>query len=542
MDSTHRLATLFGTSHKMISKILKETGVKMNNRGNQVSTIINYEDKKYNDHKTFLTCPVTNKQFYDTINKSGSLSKHLKELYPDIIIPSFYYSKKFYQEYGYNWFDEYFILGDTVEKETIKCKLCDWRTIDITNKSGVYQNHLNKCHKIDVNDYINKFPNEIKYFKSYKNDIDKDTFLSEVRNFVKCPICHKKFKVISNTHVKSHNMTFPEFRLKYPNSKILSERSLKLYSDNYDNCRPKIHSFTSRGEKEVKEFIESLGFKCTKKRYGQLIPNGEIDISIDEKKICIEYNGNFWHTDKFGGKSEKYHLNKLIAAKENGFNLIHIFEDEWNNNKDKVKNKLKSILGIDDRIKIRTSKCTIQEISSEDKNLFLNNFHIQGSDKASIKLGAYYGDELIAVMTFSNNRNMTKKFTQINEFNLSRFATNSLYKCIGIGGKLLKYFISNYKPSKIISFADRRWTIDETNNLYTKLGFKLISVTQPNYWYYNSKVDRFKRFHKFGFGKNKLISKYGADPNMSEWSIMQSLGYDRIWDCGLFKYELVVDK
>jgi len=44
------------------------------------------------------------------------------------------------------------------------------------------------------------------------------------------------------------------------------------------------------------------------------------------------------------------------------------------------------------------------------------------------------------------------------------------------------------------------------------------------------------RLHRFNFPKHKLV-KMGHDSNLTEWEIMQTLGYDRIWDCGHLKFE-----
>jgi hypothetical protein len=73
---------------------------------------------------------------------------------------------------------------------------------------------------------------------------------------------------------------------------------------------------------------------------------------------------------------------------------------------------------------------------------------------------------------------------------------------------MLKMFINEFKPESIVSFADRRWTPNADNNLYTKLGFELTNIVKPNYYYYNSKINRLKRFHKFGFGKQSLKKRY----------------------------------
>ena len=108
--------------------------------------------------------------------------------------------------------------------------------------------------------------------------------------------------------------------------------------------------------------------------------------------------------------------------------------------------------------------------------------------------------------------------------------------CQGIGGKLFKYFIKNYNPEYVKSFADRRWCVDENNNLYTKLGFKIDSILNPDYKYYNEKVNKYDRIHKFNFRKQILHKKYGLPITITENKMAEELGYSKIWDCGLIKY------
>lgn len=123
-----------------------------------------------------------------------------------------------------------------------------------------------------------------------------------------------------------------------------------------------------------------------------------------------------------------------------------------------------------------------------------------------------------------------------NKWNLNRFATNDKYFIYGIGGKLLKYFTTNYKFDEIKSFAERRLTPNYNNNLYTKIGFTMTDIQSPDYRYYNQKVDRYKRFHKFNFRKQILNKKYGFPLTMTETEMTKKLGYSKIWDCGLIKY------
>ena len=78
--------------------------------------------------------------------------------------------------------------------------------------------------------------------------------------------------------------------------------------------------------------------------------------------------------------------------------------------------------------------------------------------------------------------------------------------------------------------------MDENNNLYTKLGFKIDSILNPDYKYYNEKVNKYDRIHKFNFRKQILHKKYGLPITITENKMAEELGYSKIWDCGLIKY------
>lgn len=464
-----------------------------------------------------LKCKKTGKIFKDIENKSGCLTKHIKkEGLNDIDILS------------------NFIVMDSPHKDVRGCKLCDWTTTDVDNKTGCFENHIKKEHSITIDEYLEQFNDDIIYHKNYISKKNRNEHFTIEENFVICKVCGVKMKTISNTHLKKHNLSVLEYKLKYPNDSLVSNEKLEEFKKNLSNSNLMVKkSFKSKGENDLFDFIKSLNINVVqtyRKANGQ-----EIDIFLPDYNIGIEFNGLFWHTEEYG-KNKTYHLNKTINSYKYNIKLIHIFEDEWVNKREIVKKKIKHILNLSSDIKIHGRKCSIKPIKSKIKNDFLNDNHIQGEDRSNIHLGAFNGEELVAVMCFNKKRNMTKN--NDNEWELSRFATK--YIIFGIAGKLLKYFINEYKPKSIFSFADRRWTIDIDNNLYTKLGFKLVSILEPNYWYYHNLKDRYKRLHKFNYGKSKLIKKHPEYSHMSEWEIMKKLGYMKIWDCGLLKYEIKV--
>ena len=91
--------------------------------------------------------------------------------------------------------------------------------------------------------------------------------------------------------------------------------------------------------------IELLNFVKTyfpnAKRDRNLIYPLEVDILIEDIKLAIEYDGSYWHSTEF--KPANYHLMKTQLCNEKGYRLIHIWEDEWKFDKDKIKERLHQI-------------------------------------------------------------------------------------------------------------------------------------------------------------------------------------------------------
>ncbi len=296
------------------------------------------------------------------------------------------------------------------------------------------------------------------------------------------------------------------------------------------NCYSK-NSYVSSYENELKEFLLTK-FKEEEilTSYRGLIQNDnnrwlELDIYIPDKKVAIEFNGLYWHSENILKDPMNYHLDKTNKCLDKNVQLIHIFEDEWVLKKDIIKNVIIQKLGINNTKRIHARKCEIKEIDVKTKNIFLDNYHLQGQDKSNIKLGAFYNNELIAVMTFGYG-NITRGGNPNNKliFELTRFATNHSYHIPGIASKLLSYFKRNYDWEQIFSYADRRWS---QGNLYHKLGFELQHKTKPDYWY----VDGINRIHRYNLRKTINDPK-----DVPEWVLRQNEGYYRIWDCGKIKF------
>jgi hypothetical protein len=240
----------------------------------------------------------------------------------------------------------------------------------------------------------------------------------------------------------------------------------------------------------------------------------------NERKIGLKFVG-LHHS------SGKWSLLNAVTKNESGYTPIVIFEDEYIQRSEIVKDKIWNILGLNgNKPRVYARKCVIDRIG--DKAVvsdFINKYHIQGYSSSSLAYGAYYNGALIAVMTFIKESDC---------WNLNRFCTDIRYCCPGVASRLFKRFVKDIRPQRVKSFLDRRWCFNDETNLYTKLGFKLVKTLSPDYRYTNGHGER---CHKFGFRKNSLHKKYGLPLWMTEREMTEFLGYYKIWDCGLYRYE-----
>ena len=529
------LALKYHVGKKKIKEILTKYNISSKKKGGQnlkVNNVISdWRINKFKEVEGKHYIAIDKRNGFTTKdyeNKAGVLTTYINKEY-NVEIPTLYFRRRYYMETGNYWWEQWFDIKLVDNAETKKCPYCDWETVDIYNKSGMFETHLLKTHGITKLDYLKEFPQEKEYFIAVDPKINRQ-FETDKNKFVICKVCGKKLGRIDTQHLKIHNMSKIEYIEKYGTDNLVSKEyhDKMVESVNIANINM---TFTknSKSELEIKDFIESGGLECRSDRH---ILNGrEIDIFIPEKNIGIEYNGNKWHTEWFAKKDKNYHLFKMEECREKGVGLITIFEDEYELHKEIVLNKLTHILNIGNEHtpKLYGRKCQIKEIYSYIAEDFLNVNHIQGFVKSTLFLGAFYNENVVGVMSFTKQAD--------NNWELTRLATDIKYNCCGVGGKLFNYFIKNYDFNEIKSFADRRWTLDENNNIYTKLGFVFHSFTKPNYTYYNANVNRYKRFHKFNFRKDKLVKKYSQlNPRMTETEMVKELGYDRIWDCGLIKY------
>jgi hypothetical protein len=288
-------------------------------------------------------------------------------------------------------------------------------------------------------------------------------------------------------------------------------------------CYPTSVEYKSKEELELLAYVKSIYPGNVISGDRRSINPYEIDILLPELKIGIEYCGLYWHSENSGKKSWNYHYRKFDAARNKNIRLITIFSDEWAFKKETLKQYLAVTLG-QQSASIWARKCNFQKISHTDAKTFLAEYHmLSAPQRMSWTGGLTLNGTLEGVMCFKKH--------SAGEYELTRFATKT--HVVGAASKLLKTFIQEVSPAEIFSFSDNRFS---QGAVYKTLGFEQTGIVPPMQSY----VENYSaRHHKRSMKKGKLLRDYPhLDQKLSEWALLQSLGYDRIWDCGKIKWTL----
>jgi len=272
----------------------------------------------------------------------------------------------------------------------------------------------------------------------------------------------------------------------------------------------KCSSVVSSVEIEIADWIKRLGVyvKCNQRGLFKN-SNFEADIVIPSKKIIIEYNGSIWHSEKFA-RSLYNIFEKTKMANKAGYRCIHIREDLYLKNPERVKSLLKSALGLfDNKIGARqTEKRTLTLQEYKD----LCGDHLQGYRSAKVKKGLFYKGKLVACIGYNNSGE------------LIRYVVKNGWLVLGALPKLLK------GETVTFSFCDLSFFTGES---YYKAGFKLEYITKPNYIYVKSNMVR-SRQQMMKHKLHKLFDNF--DSNLTEVQNCNNNGWFRLFDAGNAKF------
>lgn len=424
------------------------------------------------------------------------------------------------------------------------------------SKYGVEYNSQLESNKIKVKQTNIKRYGGTGYESIYINDKIKETNIKRygTENISKSEYNRLKIKnMLRSRSIKAHKrligytddgkwiMKCPHNSCNKCQEKLYITHAGREYDRNKANLEPctilnPINSNMSSLEEFVKNILNNNHIEYCHNVVGLIDGRKELDIYIPSKNIAIECNGIYWHSTF--EKTKQYHQNKTSECLKHNIKLLHIWEDWIKNKPEIVESILLNKLGLINN-SIYARKCIIKEIDSKTCNEFLDKNHIQGRSVASIRLGLYYNNELVSLMTFSQPRiNMGGK-NHKQQWELVRFCNKLNTRVVGGASKLLKYFIKIYHPTSIVSFSMNDIS---DGNLYKQLGFKTDGIITHSYWYIEPGT--LKRYHRSSFTKQQIVKRGWKDKVDNTWTevgAMEEQGYFKIYDSGQMKYVLELE-
>ena len=247
--------------------------------------------------------------------------------------------------------------------------------------------------------------------------------------------------------------------------------------------------------------------------------NRVFDFKCENNLIEIDpypTHNSTWGIFSDGPMDKYYHRDKSQLAEENGYRCIHVWD--WDD-------KAKIVKLLLPRKRVFARKCTVREVDLNTTREYLNEHHLQGYAKDEIRIGLYYNDELVSIMTFGKPR-----YNKKCDYELIRYCSS--YDVVGGAEKLFSHFIKDYNPNQVVSYCDKS---KFTGNTYIKLGFKFISNTVSKHWY-NPKTDIHvtdNLLRQRGFDQ-LFGTSYGK--GTSNEALMLEAGFVEIFDAGQTTY------
>lgn len=185
----------------------------------------------------------------------------------------------------------------------------------------------------------------------------------------------------------------------------------------------------------------------------------------DKNPFCV-FVVSYYHLIN---REENWLFKKMIEENKKGISMFFVIDIFWYYQKDIILNILKYRTNLyRNPIKIGARQIKIKEIAAKEANRFLETYHAHGVRASSIKLGIYYKDELVSVMSFG------KPFLSGNAHNVDlefhRHCVKPNYTIIGLIDKVMKYLLNNYKVETVLHYKENLYYNDAEAR--TKDGYK----------------------------------------------------------------------
>jgi hypothetical protein len=242
-------------------------------------------------------------------------------------------------------------------------------------------------------------------------------------------------------------------------------------------------------EKSIVNFIKSLNVNYLL-RTRTVIPPYELDVYIPEYNLAIECNGTFWHSTTIN-KNTNYHYNKSKLCEEKGIRLIHIFEYEWNNQRQRLilENIIRDALN-KNTYNINIKECTYVLDNSQTISKFLRHNCILDNIEYNDTICIYHKDNLLAVLPIVITNYNIDVIICCNKLGYSLYGDlTDIFKYIRkTFNKPVRYFVHNnyFCSENVCSISNIKYLCDKisyTTKIMDNKEFRIFNAGIKEYLY-----------------------------------------------------------
>ena len=286
----------------------------------------------------------------------------------------------------------------------------------------------------------------------------------------------------------------------------------------------KQHYNQSTIETEVYKWIKELGVEAIQGFVGAFDDKKEIDVYVPSKKVGIEINGLYWHSEQF--REKYYHAQKRVQSHIEGLRLIQITDKQWKEKNEICKSIILNALGMSQRIGARKCKVERYKHTTNEITAFFERSHMEGFVGGSDYIILRYEGEIVAGVIIGRSR-----FHKENKAEVLRYVCKNGTQIQGAFNRLIgEYRKTNSEP--LFSYVNLSLFNASLYKVNPKWHFK--GYTDIGYCWTdgNEVVSRYKAMPK---RMKEWLKNY--DPQKGEVENMWANGYYRYYDCGNAIYE-----
>lgn len=309
--------------------------------------------------------------------------------------------------------------------------------------------------------------------------------------------------------------------------KIVSGASLRNGVSTSCGCKS-INFGGSVCENEIRDFVADIVEDVPQKIKILCNNSREIDLYYKNYAIGIEYNGSACHASinnqyRDSNKSIDYHLQKFLSAKELGIHLINIFDIDWENNQNKIKEYLKHLFVCP--IIVHVEECKLSPVLKYEADSFCNLYHMDNEcNRSEEYFGLYFNDELLVIMTFSKQE-------------ITRYCTKFGYFVVGGAARILSSYVDRHSYNVMRTFTNNDFY---TGSVFDSLGFICTGTDHIQYyWYKNDKelpLSKQCSDNLFSLYPNEYNKAVSLSCDSVEDYIMKNLRARKVYRSGITKW------